>query len=55
MHDLGKQISSLWRRQKEKNHHSDFPGGIVDKNPPANAGNMGSIPCPGRFRMPRSS
>ena len=22
----------------------DFPGGIVDKNPPANAGDMGPIP-----------
>ena len=22
----------------------DFPGGTVDRNPPANAGDMGSIP-----------
>ena len=29
----------------------DFPGGPVAKNPPANAGNMGSIPGPGRFHM----
>ena len=27
----------------------DFPGGPVDKNPPANAGDMGSIPGPGSF------
>ena len=26
----------------------DFPGGIVDKNPPVNAGDMGLIPGPGR-------
>ena len=32
----------------------DFPGGAVDKNPPANAGDMGSIPGAGRFHMPWS-
>ena len=30
----------------------NFPGGSVDKNPPANAGDMGSIPGPGRSHMP---
>ena len=29
----------------------DVPGGTVDKNPPANAGDTGSIPGPGRFHM----
>ena len=33
----------------------DFPGGTVVKNPPANAGDMGSIPGPGRSHMPRSN
>ena len=33
----------------------DFPGGVVVKNPPANAGDMGLIPGPGRFHMPRSN
>ena len=33
----------------------DFPGGTVDKNPPANAGDMGSIPGPGRFQMPQNN
>ena len=28
-----------------------FPGGSVVKNPPANAGDMGSIPAPGRFHV----
>ena len=32
-----------------------FPGGAVVKNPPANAGDMGSSPGPGRFHMPRSN
>ena len=27
-----------------------FPGGPVVENPPANAGDMGSIPGPGRFQ-----
>ena len=29
----------------------DFPGGAVDKNPPADAGDMGLIPGPGRVHM----
>ena len=32
-----------------------FPGGAVVKNPPANAGDTGSSPGPGRSHMPRSS
>ena len=28
-----------------------FPGGTVDKNLPANAGDMGSVPGPGRSHM----
>ena len=44
---------------KEDSNHSirnepeDFPGCPVAKNPPANAGDMGSIPGPGRFLMLR--
>ena len=33
----------------------DFPGGAVVKNPPANAGDKGSSPGPGRSHMPRSN
>ena len=33
----------------------DFPGGAVVKNPPANAGDRGSIPGPGRSHMPQSN
>ena len=32
-----------------------FPGGAVVKNPPANAGNTGSIPALGRSHMLRSN
>ena len=32
-----------------------FPGGAVVKNPPANAGDMGWIPGPGRSHMPQSN
>ena len=33
----------------------DFTGGAVVKNPPANAGNTGSSPGPGRSHMPQSN
>ena len=33
----------------------DFPGGAVVKNLPANEGDMGSIPGPGRSHMPQSN
>ena len=39
-------------------HHQpvpDFPGGAVVKNPPANAGDMGLVPGPGRSHMPQSN
>ena len=32
-----------------------FPGGVVVKNPPANAGDTGSIPGLGRSHMPWSN
>ena len=31
--------------------NDNFPGGTLDGNPPANAGDMGLIPGPGRFHM----
>ena len=33
----------------------DFPGGTVVKNPPANAGDTGSSPGPGRPHMSQSN
>ena len=38
-----------------KNFLSDLPGGTLVKNPPANVGDMGSSPGPGRSHMPRSN
>ena len=40
---------------KYKITFSGFPGGAVVKDPPANAGDMGSSPGPGRSHMPRSN
>ena len=49
---------------KDLGYHADiseidsvrgFPGGAVVENPPANAGDTGSIPGPGRSHMPRSN
>ena len=45
--------------RKKKNFNSnkyrDFPGGAVVKNRPANAGDTGSSPGPGRSHRPRSN
>ena len=38
-----------------KKRSQGFPSGAVVKNPPANAGDMGSIPGPERSHMPRSN
>ena len=40
---------------KRECQRSDFHDGPVFKNPPANAGDMGSIPDPGRSRMLQGS
>ena len=50
----------LWKQNASyiitlKYYLLDFPGDTVGKNPPANAGDMGSIPGLGRFHMPRSN
>ena len=37
--------------EKEKNSSLSFSGGSLEKNPPANAGDTGSIPDQGRSRM----
>ena len=34
---------------------ADFPDDPVVKNPPAKAGDMGSIPDPGKSHMPQST
>ena len=35
--------------------YGDFPGGAMDKNPPANAGDRDSTPGLGRSHMPWSN
>ena len=43
---------SLLPQRRQAEH---FPGGSVDKNPPAKAGDTGLIPRPGRFHMLRAN
>ena len=50
-----KQDDQNWVRIRYKKRGEDFPGATVDKNLPANAGDMGSIPGPGRSHMPQSN
>ena len=45
----------LRERVQIKISQKGFPGGAVVKNPPANAGDMGSSPGPGRSHMPQSN
>ena len=46
------KINSKWIKDLSA---QDFPGVAVVKNPPANAGDRGSIPGPERTHMPRSN
>ena len=52
----------MWNLKKKKKDTNEpfykaeirgFPGGSVVKNPPANAGDKGLIPGPGRSHLPR--
>ena len=47
-------MTTKWGRNEEHIPWG-FPGGAVVKNPPANAGDMGSSPGPGRSHMPWSN
>ena len=53
----GLQSMGLQRVQHDfvTKQQQDFPGGSVVKNPPANEGDTGSIPDPGRSHMPWSN
>ena len=48
-------ISTVSTLASKYNKTRDFPGGPVGKKPPANAGDMGSSPGPGRSHMPQSN
>ena len=47
-----KTKACLWQNVEKKIIKLGFPGGAVVKNPPANAGDTGSSPGPGRSHMP---
>ena len=46
----GRKLEVMIKRESLR----DLPGGSVVNNPPANAGDTGSTPGPGRSHMPRS-
>jgi len=52
-HNIVKQLSS--NKNFLKKRTKDLHGGPVVKNPPANAGDMGSVPSQGRFDVPQGS
>ena len=41
--------------ETDQEWEAGLPGGSLVKNPPANAGDTGSIPDPGRSQMPQSN
>ena len=50
------KIHLVMREKNEQNFlNLGFPGGLVVKNLPANAGDMGSIPGLGKSHMPQSN
>ena len=48
---LQENIFQMGQDHNEENENRDFPGGAVVKSPPANAGDTGSSPGPGRSHM----
>ena len=48
------KIKQQRKRKGLKSYRVDFPGGTVDRNPPAKARDMGSISGLGRFHTLRS-
>ena len=50
-----KSLAFLYtNKERSEREIRGFPGGAVVRNPPANAGDTGSCPGPGRSHMPRS-
>ena len=44
-------MNQLYYIKMKRHNYRDFSGGAVVKNPPANAGDTGSSPGPGRSHM----
>ena len=51
----GVRIRSHILRAQYKTASTGFPGGTVDRNTPANEGDTGTSPGPGRSHMPLSN
>ena len=49
------RIKQNKQTKSQNKTRKDFPGGAVVKNPPANTGDMGSIPGPGKSHMPQNN
>ena len=49
------QKQSKYPSKEEQRKCEDFPGGLVVKNPPVNAGDADSIPGPGESHMLQGS
>ena len=52
---FGEQISLIQTEIFKELKFKGFPGGSVVKNPPANAGDTGSIPVQARSHLPWSN
>ena len=50
-HHVDERKGGGWFPEKEKISGRDFPGGTVNKNPPASRGNTGLIAGSGRFHV----
>ena len=50
-----KNVGKAWEKNDKELSKLDFPGGALVENLPANAGDMGSSPGPGRYHMPQST
>ena len=53
--DADKEFDKIQKLRMIKKKNLGFPGGAVVKNPPANAGDTGLSPGPGRSHMLRSN
>ena len=55
MRENKQYMQARWLMNAKISQQRGFPGGAVVKNPPANAGDTGSSPGPGRSHMPQSN
>ena len=55
IHETSPSYNVIRHKEHTNKQLRDFPGGAVVKNPSANAGDMGSMPGPGRSHMPWSN